>query len=151
MTIRTLHGDDLPHLARALDTIDLFPSDLLPDLAAPFLSGEGDDIWLTAEFDGSPVGLLYAVPEEAADRAWNMRAIGVHADRHGRGLGRALADRLEAILRERAQRVLIVDTSGTDGYAGSRAFYRRLGYEEEARVRDFWAEGDDKIVFRKVL
>ncbi|MEO1249198.1 MAG: GNAT family N-acetyltransferase, partial [Pseudomonadota bacterium] len=30
-------------------------------------------------------------------------------------------------------------------------FYRRCGYVEEARIRDFWSAGDDKIVFWKAL
>ena len=25
------------------------------------------------------------------------------------------------------------------------------GYTEEGRIRDYWANGDDKIVFRKLL
>lgn len=32
-----------------------------------------------------------------------------------------------------------------------RGFYRQHGYEEEARIRDFYAEGADKIIFRKAL
>ena len=80
-----------------------------------------------------------------------MRAIGVYADAHRTGTGRALVARLEADLRAAGQRLLVVDTSSTDGYAAARAFYRSLEYEEEGRVRDFWTDGDDKVVFRKRL
>ena len=152
MHIRPIARADLPALARMLDTIELFPGDMLADLIAPCLTDPAsDDVWLTAETDGEPVALLYAVPEPATDRAWNMRAIGVRADRQGGGIGRRMVERLEATLRERGQRLLIVDTSGTDGFAGSRAFYRALGYAEEGRVRDFWADGDSKVVYRKRL
>jgi hypothetical protein len=46
---------------------------------------------------------------------------------------------------------LIADTSGTDDFAPTRAFYRKNGYAEEARIRDFWAKGDDKVVFWTAL
>ena len=151
MIVRPTERADLPALQRVLETIELFPADMLPALIASYLGGEGDDVWLTALAEGEPVGLLYAERERASDRAWNMRAIGVSADAHRTGTGRALVARLEADLRAAGQRLLVVDTSSTDGYAAARAFYRSLDYEEEGRVRDFWTDGDDKVVFRKRL
>ena len=151
MIIRPTERADLPALQRVLETIELFPPSMLTDRAAPYLGGENADVWLTALRSSEPVGLLYAEPEPATDRAWNMRAIGVSADAHRGGAGRALVRRLEADLRAASQRLLVVDTSSTDGYAAARAFYRGLGYEEEGRVRDFWSEGDHKVVFRKRL
>jgi len=65
-------------------------------------------------------------------------------------LGRGLVAALERHLHSQGQRVLIADTSGTESYAGTRAFYRSLGYSEEARIGDFWYAGDDKVVFRKI-
>jgi ribosomal protein S18 acetylase RimI-like enzyme len=45
----------------------------------------------------------------------------------------------------------LVETSGLPKYDRARAFYTKCGYEEEARIRDFYTTGDDKIVFRKAL
>jgi ribosomal protein S18 acetylase RimI-like enzyme len=59
--------------------------------------------------------------------------------------------RLEADLRAKGARILIADTSGSDEFTQTRAFYRKNGYSEEARIRDFWADGDDKVVFWKSL
>jgi hypothetical protein len=36
-------------------------------------------------------------------------------------------------------------------FARTRAFYLREGYAQEARIREFYAVGEDKIVFRKAL
>ena len=46
---------------------------------------------------------------------------------------------------------MIADTSGADEFAQTREFYRKNDYSEEARIRDFWAEGDDKVIFWKSL
>jgi RimJ/RimL family protein N-acetyltransferase len=47
--------------------------------------------------------------------------------------------------------MLLVETSGLPDFERTRTFYAKCGYEEEARIRDFYAVNDDKVVFRKVL
>jgi ribosomal protein S18 acetylase RimI-like enzyme len=54
-------------------------------------------------------------------------------------------------LTVRGARVLLVETSGLPSFERTRAFYRKCGYDEEARIRDFYKAGDDKIVYRKML
>ena len=36
-------------------------------------------------------------------------------------------------------------------FAGQRAFYVRLGYHEEARIREFYGPDDDKVIYWKHL
>jgi ribosomal protein S18 acetylase RimI-like enzyme len=152
MKIRPTQQHDLSALQLVLDGTALFPGDLLPAMISGFLSGaESSEIWLTCELEGTATGFCYAIPEMAAEGTWNMLAIAVLPAVQRLGHGGALVARLEAMLRERGQRILIVDTSGTDAFARTREFYRKNGYTEEARIRDFWADGDDKIVFWKAL
>lgn len=56
---------------------------------------------------------------------------------------------VEETLKARGGRMLLVETLAS--FERTRAFYAKCGYEEEARIRDFYTEGADKIVFRKVL
>lgn len=46
---------------------------------------------------------------------------------------------------------LQVETSGLESFEYVRGFYRKSGYDEEARIREFYKAGEDKIVFRKAL
>ncbi|WP_425045078.1 GNAT family N-acetyltransferase [Primorskyibacter sp. S87] len=149
--IKQTTSEDIPNLQRVLDGTELFPSEMLPDMLAPALSGETDAFWLTCHCDGEAVGLCYTVPEDLADRTWNMLALAVRPDMQGKRLGAALVSAAEQYLKDKGQRILIVDTSGTDGFALTRKFYAQNGHDEEARIRDFWAEGDDKVIFRKAL
>lgn len=152
MNIRPTKRDDLPDLQEVLDGTELFPSEMLASMVGSFLSGdEGSDLWLTCEVDGKAVGFCCAVPEELTEGAWNMLALAVLPSLQGKGHGAALVAKLETTLKGREQRVLIADTSGMAGFAQTREFYRKNGYTEEARIRDFWAAGDDKIVFWKSL
>lgn len=143
--------NDIPGLQAVIDRTTLFSSDMLPGMLAPTFAGETDAFWLTCHHDNMPVGLCYTTPEELAEGTWNMLALAVDPDLQGKGFGSALVRAAEQHLRDKDQRLLIVETSGTAAFAQTRKFYAENGYEEEARLRDFWADGDDKIVFRKSL
>lgn len=150
-TIKPTSPDDIAGLQTVLDVTELFPSEKLPEMLAPALAGETEAFWLTCLHDGKAVGLCYTAPEELTDGTWNMLALAVHSDFQGKRFGTALVRAVEAHLKNKGQRMLIVDTSGTDDFALTRKFYAQNGYEEESRLRDFWAAGDDKVVFRKAL
>ena len=149
MKIRATTHDDIAPLQRVLDGTGLFPAEMLPEMISGALDSR--DIWLTVETEGAAVGFCYAAAEDLADGTWNMRAIAVLPAQQGGGHGRALVHHLEEMLKQAGQRIIIVDTSGTDEFAQTRRFYQQNGYHEEARIRDFWAAGDDKIVFWKSL
>jgi ribosomal protein S18 acetylase RimI-like enzyme len=143
--------DDIPALQIVLDRTELFPGHMLPEMLATALAGETEAFWLTCHIDGSPVGFCYTVPEKLTDGTWNMLALAVHPDLQGSGLGTALVQAAEQRLRSLGQRILLVDTSSSDAFTLTRKFYARNGYEEEARIRDFWSAGDHKVIFRKAL
>lgn len=149
--IRPLRADDLAALKVVIDANELFPSAMLDDMLAPFLADvAGEERWLTFD-DGTPSAVAYYVPERMTDGTFNLLLIAVHPDRHGHGIGAMLMAHAEADLTARGGRVLLVETSGLDAFTRTRGFYRFIGYDEEARIRDFYAAGEDKIVFRKAL
>ncbi|MGB3294912.1 MAG: GNAT family N-acetyltransferase, partial [Phormidesmis sp.] len=69
----------------------------------------------------------------------------------GKGRGTELLQYVETDLRDCDQRLILIETSGVGSFEPTRTFYRKNGYDEEARIRDFYNKGDDKIVFRKAL
>lgn len=109
-----------------------------------------DHVWVTDD-DERLQGVAYYAPAAMTDRTWNLYLIAVHPGRQGQGRGTTLLRHVEHELTTRGGRVLIVETSGLGSYERTRAFYRKNGYDEEARVRDYYAAGDDKVVFRKRL
>lgn len=73
--------------------------------------------------------------------------IAVHNDFRAHGLGRFLQRETESRIRALGGRRLFAETSGRDLYAPTRKFYTSLGYTEEARLADFYAPGDDKVIY----
>jgi ribosomal protein S18 acetylase RimI-like enzyme len=77
--------------------------------------------------------------------------IATRPDSRGRGFGRALMNHVEGKVLEMNGRLLAVETSAKASYTGTVEFYRRLGYEETSRIRDFYDVGDDKLILVKKL
>lgn len=149
--IRPLQRADLPALSLILDGTGLFPPEMLPDMAEPFLSGSADHLWLVVCDGEAVLGFAYVEPERITDNTYNLLAIAVSPARQNGGVGKALVGAVERRLAETGGRILLVETSSLAEFEGTRAFYDGLGFAREARIREFYAEGEDKIVFWKKL
>jgi ribosomal protein S18 acetylase RimI-like enzyme len=149
--IRPLATPDISAVKSVIDATELFPSEMLDDMLGDSLDGnDGNDFWLTYDLDG-PVALAYYAAEKMTDGTWNLYLIAVHPDHQSKGIGAEIMRYVEQSLAVRGERVLLVETSGLNEFERTRNFYRNIGYDEEARIRDFYSAGEDKIVFRKAL
>jgi len=137
-------------LAEKLGMFDADGLEQIKKTLAAYFDGESNDLWFTADDNGF-VGVIYCAPEPMTHRTWNILMLLVNPDRHSQGHGRALMSYVEQTLANRGERLLIVETSSLDDFQRARAFYSKCGYKEEARIADFYADGDDKIVFSKAL
>lgn len=152
--IRPARSEDMPRVEAIAVAAGMFTADEVGFLGEQFAGRDASAAWCVAERHGRVVAAAYCAPEPFADRMWNLYFIAVDPSFQGQGLGRALMTVVEDTLREKGPstaRTLVVETSSTDRYAGARAFYRHLGYAEEARIRQFYGPEDDKIVFWKSL
>lgn len=153
--IRQEKSDDQTALLDLAVATKLFQPDELGELEGmltDYFNGTlGDDQSWIVDDEGGVRGAAYYAPEMMSDGTWNLYFIGVHPDQQGQGRGTSLLNHVEQALIAQGQRMLLVETSGLGRFEQTRAFYRKNGYDEEARIRDFYATGDDKIVFRRVL
>jgi len=151
-SIRPVNRSDLAKIGAIAGATDLFPPEMLEPMIEPFFSDENNqDVWLTFEQEGEVLAFAFCEPERMAEGAWNLLAIGVVPGVQGKGIGAMLMGHVEDMLKVRQQRILIVETSGLPAFAKTRSFYDKLGYDEEARIRDYYDAGDDKVIFWKSL
>lgn len=150
--IRSVSVSDIHALKRVIDSSELFPSEMLDEMISGFLADEeSTDIWLTYEQNGQPVAIAFCAPERMTEGTYNLYLIAVHADQQGNGIGAQMMTYVESLLREQHHRVLLVETSGLPEFERTRGFYDKLGYTREAVIREFYQEGEDKVVFWKKL
>lgn len=81
--------------------------------------------------------------------SYDLYWIVVAPEAQGGGIGRALLTLTETAIAGLGGTALYAETSGRLQYAPTRSFYRRCGYREAAVFPDFYALGDDKVVFEK--
>jgi ribosomal protein S18 acetylase RimI-like enzyme len=113
--------------------------------------GDCADYLFLGAFTPEEVLVGYACwgPTPATDRTWDLYWIAVDTALQGAGIGTILLEEVERRLVGLHARMLIAETSSRSDYAATRGFYGRRGYAEVARVRDFYAPGDDRILFVK--
>ncbi|MEL6463097.1 MAG: GNAT family N-acetyltransferase [Cyanobacteria bacterium J06621_15] len=153
--IRPAKTDDTDTIMNLSEAIGLFEGEELEELGgmlgAYFEGTLGENhSWVVCE-DNGVVGVAYFAPEQYADGVYNLYFIAVHPKYQGKGYGSAIINYVEKTLKEKDERLLLVETSGLPNFEMTRKFYRKQGYEEEAKIRDYYKPGDDKIIFRKVL
>ncbi len=143
---------DLIVLAEATGLFEPSQTEELVQMLDQHFNGETEnqDLWFTDD-DNGVVGVAYLAPERMTEGTWNLYLIAIHPEYQRQGRGVALLCHVEQVLANRGERVLLVETSGLESFEYVRSFYRKSGYDEEARIREFYKAGDDKIIFRKAL
>lgn len=129
----------------------LFEPDQTEMLAGMLRSPHENDVWFTDDTEYGPVGVAYLAPEKMTNGTWNLLFIAVHPDHQRQGRGKAILKHIQDWLRSNGERILLVETAGLDDFDYVRSFYAGDGFETEARVRDFYDAGVDKVIFCKAL
>jgi ribosomal protein S18 acetylase RimI-like enzyme len=105
------------------------------------------DYEFTGAFEGERLlGYACAGPTPATEGTFDLYWLAVDAAAQGKGIGTTLVREVERELRDRGARMLLVETSSRPDYSNTRAFYERCGYHEAARIKDFYAPADDRIM-----
>ena len=104
-----------------------------------------------AERRGELLGYAAWGPVPLTERSFDLYWIVVAPAAQGQGLGQALLRLVERAVAARGGGNLYIETSSRQVYARTRRFYKDAGYRREASLRDFYAPGDHKVMFCKVI
>jgi D-alanine-D-alanine ligase-like ATP-grasp enzyme/ribosomal protein S18 acetylase RimI-like enzyme len=107
--------------------------------------------FIFAERGRELVGFACYGPIAGTQDSFDLYWIAVAPTEQGRGLGADLCARAEAAMGAAGAKHIYVETSCSDRYAPTRGFYQRLGFAEQARLPDFYAPGDGKVIYVKTL
>ncbi|MCX7983445.1 MAG: GNAT family N-acetyltransferase [Bacteroidetes bacterium] len=113
---------------------------------------QGDYIVYTAvDEKNQPMGYYCVGPTPLTVSTFDLYWIAVHPRFYGMGIGHALLTHCEEFVKRIGGTLIIVETSSTEKYERTRKFYTKHQYKEVARIPQYYAPGDDLILYSKYL
>jgi len=106
---------------------------------------------LVAEVDSTVTGYICFGSTPLTEGTWDLYWEAVARERQGQGIGSALTKSAEKEIVKAKGRLAIIETSSTPAYERTRRFHIAQGYQIIARIPDFYAPGDDKLIMQKRL
>lgn len=155
LTFRTEpEKDDIKRVMEIVESTKFFYDhevEIAAELVAERLShGESTGYFFVfAEVDGITVAYSCFGPISMSTTSFDLYWIATHNDYRGQGIGRKLLDETSKQAKSMGCKILIAETSGLEHYAPTRAFYINNSFELEARLKDFYTDGDDKLFYTK--
>ncbi|HNW98128.1 MAG TPA: GNAT family N-acetyltransferase [Bacteroidales bacterium] len=105
--------------------------------------------FIFAEQNGKTIGYTCFGNIPCTLYSFDLYWIAVHNDFRSLGLGKILMDKTETAIKQMGGKAIYIETSSQEKYIPTQKFYDKCNCELIARFTDFYADGDDKLVYRK--
>jgi GNAT superfamily N-acetyltransferase len=149
--------EDLPYIEEILSSTGFFYDfeiRIAMGLADETVNSGDEEVgyhWMTIREDDRPVAFANYVKDSFSVHSWDLYWIAVHRNYQHKKLGSQLLKAVEDDVRKSGGKILWLDTSGRPLYAPTENFYKKNGYVLMASLTDFYAPGDPKQVYSKIL
>ena len=128
--------------------------DVAVELVDAGLNGESLGSYLFCfceDASGRDLGYTCYGPIICTVGSFDLYWIAVHPDCQGTGIGGELLRRTESKIRSMHGKRIYIETASRDLYKPTQGFYSKAGYHAEATLKDYYSEGDSKIIYVKHL
>lgn len=141
------------NLAISTGVFKLREIDILRELLDIYTSNphQQDYYFISYDQDGQILGFACYGPTAMTDRTYDLYWLAVTKATQAQGIGGQLLAHVENAIRRRNGRLVMVETSSMPAYDLTRRFYLKNNYEQVAVIKDFYADGDSLVIFRKRL
>jgi ribosomal protein S18 acetylase RimI-like enzyme len=107
------------------------------------------DLYTAVDDQKRIVGYLCIGSTPITSGTFDLYWIAVHPESQRRGIGRELLTFAEDLVKSRGGRLLVAETSSLPRYEKARRFYELNNYSILARIKEYYAVGDDLIIYGK--
>ena len=156
ITIRPIQSKDKPAIMTMLKETKFFrdgeitiAEEVLDDSIVCGIEGEYRS-YVSVE-NNKTTGWVCFGPTACTIGTFDVFWIVVDPNSQAKGIGTKLMDFATELIKRDNGRLIVVETSGMARYLSTQKFYEKLGYKKEAVLKDFYAPGDDKIIYIKQI
>ena len=154
LTIRPMTAYDKPAVMSILrDTPEFDPAEIpvAEEVIDCYLTSPGEGYQALVAENDRVSGYICFGSTPLTVATWDIYWMAVAKAERGRGIGRAMLSQAEIQILKAGGRLILIETSSKPNYLNTRRFYRHNGYRQVARIRDFYAPGDHRITFEKIV
>ena len=156
IVLRGLLDDDRAPIARLLEETGVFrPEEVAVALELLDVAFEKPDqvdyTFLVAEAGGALAGYACWGPTPCTRGTFDLYWMAAATAFHGQGVAKRLLEAAEEDMALRRAKLCVIETSSLPPYEAARRFYLKSGYQEVARIPDFYGPGDARVIFTKAL
>ncbi len=153
--IRKMREEDKDQVLKILKSTAVFSEAeiiIAEELIDSYLKNtrQKDYVIYVSEADKQRVsGYVCFGPTPCTENTYDIYWIAVDPTVQGRGLGGEILRFAEDKISKLGGRMIVVETSSSSKYKKTRDFYLAKQYHISAKIKDFYRERDDKIIFIK--
>ena len=107
--------------------------------------------FIIAEENEKLIGYVCFGSTPCTEASWDLYWIAVHKSQMNKGIGGLLLQLCENSVKAMNGKNIWIETSSRAIYLPTRKFYEKKGYAVQAELTDFYAPGDNKVIFLKVI
>ncbi|MGO9482826.1 MAG: N-acetyltransferase family protein [Candidatus Kryptoniota bacterium] len=107
--------------------------------------------WTYTASDKKIAGYICYGPTPLTDGTYDIYWIAVDPVMQGKGIGTELLNFAENDISGHKGRLISIYTSSQQKYSPTRNFYLKRGYQEGARIHDYYRPGDDLVIYVKLI
>ena len=108
-------------------------------------------IYCIVDDQDQAIGYICYGPTPMTQGTFDLYWIAVDPDFQERGVGSKLLSFLEEVVKAEGGRLILADTSTIPHYEKTQKFYLKNGFQEVARVLDYYHPGNDRVTFCRRL
>jgi len=157
MQIRKFKNKDREKIIKILNETNMFTEEEINvaiEVIDDFLARQeesGYEIYSAVDDEDASIGYICFGKRPLTQGTYDVYWIAVDPSLQGNGIGKKLMKFAEQKIKEKGGNLILVETSSQEKYLKTRLFYKACGYEEIARIRDFYIKGDDLTIFAKYI
>lgn len=155
--IQGIKAEDLTEVYSITESSGFFSDDevMMADEVARDAINKGEVVsgysFIFCAVNGKKIGYSCFGPIPCTDERYRIYWLAVDEKLRGKGYGAMILQETEKLIAQKGGKRIYLETSMREQYQPTRDFYRKCGYIAEAKLDNYFYDGDGMVIYVKIL